>query len=461
MDYRFSSYSIVVPLESEPDNVFMMHGYTGAIDVLSKDIAEYLQNHKHFSKEEIPCSETTMKALEKRGYITKWSEEEEVEYAKRIVRVLQKRNKYMWQKSFTILVTYNCNFKCPYCFEKDNIDTISLQNNRAITKEYVDLIFETIKVLEPNSQLHNHCIQLFGGEPLLKDNKEIVTYIINKGREYGFTFIATSNGYDIDTYEDLLSPDKLKGIQITIDGPKHIHDTRRIHAVYGKSFEKIVNNIKLALYKNVAIQVRINVDSQNIEALHELNDYFTDNGFYSMKNFSVYAEYISGNCNFNPIEYNYSLKSKHMSRKHFLDAMKLTNNKIKFEANLYSKISFALTNKKGLLLSPIHCVAHGNSYVFDPYGRIFSCLEMVGKQNNAIGTYSPKLNWTKKKDEWFNKNITDIQKCIKCKYAFLCGGGCYAKAMSRNQESICDDYGLRLKYICQKIYSELVSNSIN
>lgn len=80
MDYRFSSYSIVVPLESEPDNVFMMHGYTGAIDVLSKDIAEYLQNHKHFSKEEIPCSETTMEALEKRGYITKWTEEEEVEY---------------------------------------------------------------------------------------------------------------------------------------------------------------------------------------------------------------------------------------------------------------------------------------------------------------------------------------------------------------------------------------------
>ena len=150
MDYRFSSYSIVVPLESEPDNVFMMHGYTGAIDVLSKDIAEYLQNHKHFSKEEIPCSETTMEALEKRGYITKWSKEEEVEYAKRIVRVLQKRNKYMWQKSFTILVTYNCNFRCPYCFEKENINSMSQLNNTAITKEHVDLIFETIKELEPN-----------------------------------------------------------------------------------------------------------------------------------------------------------------------------------------------------------------------------------------------------------------------------------------------------------------------
>lgn len=41
-DYRFSSYSIVVPLDSEPENVFMMHGYTGAIDVLGKEIAEYL-----------------------------------------------------------------------------------------------------------------------------------------------------------------------------------------------------------------------------------------------------------------------------------------------------------------------------------------------------------------------------------------------------------------------------------
>lgn len=43
--YCFSSYSIVIPLDSEPENVFMMHGYTGAIDILSKEIAAYLQGH--------------------------------------------------------------------------------------------------------------------------------------------------------------------------------------------------------------------------------------------------------------------------------------------------------------------------------------------------------------------------------------------------------------------------------
>ena len=37
--------------------------------------------------------------------------------------------------------------------------------------------------IEPRKQLQDSVITLYGGEPLLKENKEIVTYIVQEGRK--------------------------------------------------------------------------------------------------------------------------------------------------------------------------------------------------------------------------------------------------------------------------------------
>lgn len=47
-----------------------------------------------------------------------------------------------------------------------------------ISKEFVDKFFEAIPLIEPNEKLRNKSISLFGGEPLLKENKDIVEYIV-------------------------------------------------------------------------------------------------------------------------------------------------------------------------------------------------------------------------------------------------------------------------------------------
>lgn len=56
---------------------------------------------------------------------------------------------------------------------------------------------------------------------MLAENKEIVSYIINEGITRGYKFVAITNGYDLDCYGDLLSPDKIYKVQITVDGPKN------------------------------------------------------------------------------------------------------------------------------------------------------------------------------------------------------------------------------------------------
>lgn len=177
MDYRFSSYSIVVPLDSEPENVFMMHGYTGATDVLNKEIVSYMRGHESFTKDELPCSKETSEALEKRGYITMRTKEEEVEYARRLANALYRKENIL-NNNFTVVVTYDCNFRCPYCFEKDIKKKAS-----TFSKEKTDNLYKAILEIAPDKELRNNSIVLYGGEPLLKENKNAVAYLVGKGKE--------------------------------------------------------------------------------------------------------------------------------------------------------------------------------------------------------------------------------------------------------------------------------------
>lgn len=209
-DYRFSSYTIVAELNHDPDSACMIHGYTGAIDVVNKDIVAFLESHDIFKKNDIPCSEATREALEKRGYITKMTAKEETEYVKQFANALFKKEQSKGSV-FTVVMSYDCNFCCPYCFEKG-----IKRDTTTFTPEMTDKLYQTIETIAPDKKLRSNEITLYGGEPLMKENKEAVTYFIKRGKELGFTFSAITNGYDLDHYKDLL--EDIRFVQITIDG---------------------------------------------------------------------------------------------------------------------------------------------------------------------------------------------------------------------------------------------------
>ena len=174
--YRLSSYAISIELESEPDDSLLIHGYTGAIDLIDKSIVRFLIENPYFDRAVLPCEESTKDTLEKRGYITLQTEDEEKEYFKRLATALF-RKESMLRKGFTFLITYDCNFRCPYCFEKD-----IQKDGTAFTKEMVDKAYQAILQIAPDERLRSRSITLYGGEPLLKRNKNIISYIIEQGK---------------------------------------------------------------------------------------------------------------------------------------------------------------------------------------------------------------------------------------------------------------------------------------
>ena len=51
--FTLSKYSIITKLEAD-DNYMLVHGYTGAVDIVSKEVGKSLNTMKIFSKKE--CS---------------------------------------------------------------------------------------------------------------------------------------------------------------------------------------------------------------------------------------------------------------------------------------------------------------------------------------------------------------------------------------------------------------------
>ena len=59
-------------------------------------------------------------------------------------------------------------------------------------------------------------------------------------------------------------------MQITLDGTAEHHNIRRQHYQHKKTFDKIFENILLALSRNIRIVVRINTDEHTINDIANL-----------------------------------------------------------------------------------------------------------------------------------------------------------------------------------------------
>lgn len=167
----------------------------------------------------------------------------------------------------TIAPTSDCNFRCIYCYEKGAIapKTMSLETETAI--------FDFIQLL--SSKISSLSISWYGGEPLMRFDiiERLSKKIIKLCDENNIVYHASivTNGYLLnEEISKKLKEYRIYHVQITIDGPKEIHDKRRIMANGKGTFDTIINN--LILYKEYLpnISLRINVDKSNFDKIEDL-----------------------------------------------------------------------------------------------------------------------------------------------------------------------------------------------
>ncbi len=448
----FTKYVCFYKLDEK--NTLLLNTITSAMDIVDNHtygkIQQMIQSGDNITSD---SDELLYKKLKSRGYIFE-NVKEEKEQIDKLVSISKRIADTKIPYRFVICPTMGCNLRCTYCFESEE------QHERfnLLSDSQLNVIFNYIQECYVQyAKQHNFTqlsnkrkqpfISLFGGEPLLKCNFHIVEKVLDFAHQIKMPVAIVTNATTIDSdYCALLKThkDDIMAIQITMDGNKSVHDKRRIRADGSGTFESICNGVNTILDIGIKVNLRINVDAENINNLGELKQVFEKQGWLHNPLFFPYASPVK--C------YDHSKKSCNiMTESDMLDIL-IKNNwygtENSFLSTLLAPVYSITTNFftiPGDHIKPwkqTYCEGtSGSQYCFTPDGNISTCLTCVGNPKYRIGTFDEtgvKID-KHRLDMWTRRNCFETPKCRTCKFVFLCGGGCPVESLENNNDINCPE----------------------
>ena len=433
---------IIVKLDD--GNYFLLNPYSGLADIIDEETRELLES----GSSDMDDERETVCILKKRGHLVEEGEEDDFfEYLKKYAESLHENASN--QSIHIIIPTYECNLRCPYCYEK-HLYQKNVNLKTVMDEKIVDAVFEAILSLDTENERGKQ-IALYGGEPLQLKNLPIIEYILKKGDKLGYSFGATTNGADFYHFVPLLSEFDSEGVQITIDGPKGVHDKRRFRKGGKGTFDDIVKGIDLAVEHDIPVRIRVNVDFDNIKHVPELADFFREKGWYPHVKAYASGVFLSDCATYSPVipQENFSEEMIDLFFKdERMEALRGTFGSFGFIlGHLFLDRSF----------SPRFwsCSAHTSLFYYDPFGDIYPCGEALGHQEHTIGKYIPELKFNDSLQYWRKRTIFTVHECAECNLAFFCGGGCAYRAYRKTGTiygPYCEHVKSSLKYEVPYLY---------
>lgn len=392
---KYNSY-----LKINQDYYLITNILAGYNDIISRSIYDFLRGEE--GVEEDP---ELLNYFIERGYLVDADLEEDF--------LFDQKKLEMWHRTIqqakihSIIVTYDCNFQCQYCFETHKHGTMRMDF------ETIDQVFRCIESLDKGKESKN-LIGLFGGEPLLLENRDIVRYALAKGNSLGYRYFIPTNGYYLEEYVELLKHYQLALVQVTLDGPARIHDARRnVRSGSGGTFAKIVQGIRKALEHAIPLMIRINVDRENVPYIKELIDFFVQQGWLRNEHF----HYTLAPCRHDP---------GRCFRDFSVEMRALISQYLAPEQH-----STVLVHEfvRRLRVSLHNCDACFRQFFYSPDGKIFPCSESIGNSDLVIGEYIPVFRLHNNYNLLVKRNILHHDMaCATCKHHPICMGGCPYRA---------------------------------
>ncbi len=462
----------------DENNTLLLNTLTSAIDIVDNNTMGLINKLIKKQKDVNSIDKKLYEKLKQRGYIFE-SEEDEKKSLNKFKKIIELTGEESYKFSpidFTICPTMGCNLRCTYCFEEEkyheNLEVMSEKKLETLFKYIKQRSKEYAKLKEDSKgkKLPNLTIKLFGGEPLLKNTYPIVKKIFEFADQNHIGIYIITNGTNIDgMYFELLKKyNRMSRVQITLDGYKKTHDMRRIHADGSGSFDQVCKGIQRVLDSETMLDVRINVDKENIYNLNELKELFEKRGWLKNSFFNPYASPVrtfKSNDNPDDIPHNIIFCAEILKI--------LTDNgwygeKASFLKDLLipSGMAMRFFDSSNAEIKPWkvnYCEAtSGRSFCFAPNGTIVTCTTYAGCKEHTIGHFDEN-GVTIDQDKlhrWTHRSPFNIEKCKNCKFVLFCGGGCPAEAIEKGDINCpsCNDIEKTLevcaKYMKDKLLAE-------
>ncbi|MBI3379010.1 MAG: radical SAM protein [Nitrospirae bacterium] len=409
--YKPSRYNFFIP-ESGCGDLLLFNGLRSSLIRMPSGIHPIAQNILSLGRLNLAAITSEIRplfaTLKEGGFMVNADLDEVSIIKKRLRRIRESGPLHL-----IIAPTLECNLACKYCYQFRSFGSMT----EKVCNQIIGFVGQELK----KGAISSLRVDWYGGEPLL--SPKIISYLsghfLKLAKRFNCEYEATiaTNGTLLnDSAVKLLMENKVKSCQVTIDGPKEIHDKRRGYKNNkGSSFDRILKNMRRIIGKS-DLSVRINIDMDNIPYAFSLLEIFKEEGFFG-KSDTVFSPYMAM---VGPINPNRHLRCMTVSTSTFY------KHSLEFQ-----KMAFKLLGRKQLkpLLDfpyPVNAACGAlrkNTYAFDPRGYYFKCGLEIGEHGKECGHASNaiKMGQCKKWDEY---NPLDDKQCLECRYLPFCMGYC-------------------------------------
>jgi uncharacterized protein len=409
-----SRYNRIVHIEDE-DRYLLFNGVTTGLVSLDRELFEKAQE--------------IMAAADDGGYVPEGEEDRNIyttlvngrfivpksvdELA--LLKVRYNVSRFNDPLSLTILPTMACNLECSYCYERPK--------SEFMTQETVDAVCAFVEERAQRERITKLNVSWYGGEPLLAASTiwGLSESFMKLSEQHDFRYGAgmTTNGTLLtkDVVDNLLRYN-VKSVQVTVDGPKEVHDGRRpFKSAQGSSFDAIMDNLDYVVGR-LRVTLRINTDMRNAGAAIDLLEVFADRGWLTEGNrFYPYMAPVSA-----MTEVCADVAHECCTAESFFDlSMDF------FKACTAHGVPVKTHALYHFPVSPKYvCGAVAlNTMVVNPSGEIHKCGLTVSDNSESLGNIREPMDLVNPNLlKWLSYDPFDVEECRQCDLLPICFGGC-------------------------------------
>ena len=312
--------------------------------------------------------------------------------------------------ALTILPTDSCNFNCFYCFQDKKSIHMSNDTAKALVN-FIDSNLYGVKKLK---------VTWFGGEPLLALNliHSLSDSLLQLTKRHSCDYEAfiISNGYLLNEPTiQILSQCQIRSVQISLDGDKLTHDSRRFLPHGGHTFNVILRNLKALLEQDFFVACRINLDRSNQNSVPKL--------------LSTLSQFLGSLKRKLTLSFGLILPIAHLDKwdSNLCLSMDEFSACVSNFSACMAELGFNIPELYPFYPSPKNtfCAAvRQNSFIIRPDGSIgkcFDCDQSIGDVFRGIAYDSTtKANLS----QWLDFYPFDDSECNNCPVLPICLGGC-------------------------------------
>jgi len=359
-----------------------------------------------------------------------------------------------------------CNINCTYCYYFNKSDQAWKNRKPHISLEMIDVFNSFISQGIQELNITNLLVEFHGGEPLLqrKDHFILMCQKIQstaqKQNLSSIRFALQTNGILLDKEWIKIFKDNNVGIGISLDGTKAQNDVYRLDKKGNSTYEKVIAGIKLCQDQDYNFGL-LSVVNPKVNG-SEVYDHFTKE--LQLKHFDfLLPDANHGVSTLYPAEeygrfmievFDSWIKENSDKPRVFI---RYCVNALELFFGNYSRVEGF--GKRNMNVLPLTCVSNNGD--IGPLDDLRTCIPEKFVQYNIKDT-----SWKDfLADKFFDGFLHDMQnspdKCKKCCYDNVCGGGTYGHrfnpvTMSFNNPSV---YCSGLKMFWKRVITFLLNHN--